>query len=113
MAILMWRTKGEYANLKSAMPIMRCRVSFVDSAGTEHAVDVEAETLYGAVGLAIARFHGAPSEMLCTTPQRRFTVEVRQPTTTHTVEYAAFAKWMMNASANRAISPSEPSLLNC
>jgi hypothetical protein len=42
---------------------MRCKVSFTDSAGTEHAVEVEAESLYDAVGLAIARFQGAPSEM--------------------------------------------------
>ena len=73
---------------------MRCRVAFIDSEGTEHSVEVEAETLYDAVGLAIARFHAAPSEMLCTTPRNRFTVEVRQPTTTHTVEYTAFAKWL-------------------
>jgi hypothetical protein len=76
------------------MPIMRCRVSFVDSEGTEHAVEVEAESLYDAVGLAIARFHDAPDVMLCTSPRGPFTVEVRQPSTTHTVQYSAFAKWM-------------------
>jgi hypothetical protein len=32
--------------------------------------------------------------MLCATPRSRFTVEVRQLTTTQTVDYAAFAKWM-------------------
>jgi hypothetical protein len=42
------------------MAIMRCKVSFTDSEGTEHAVEVEAESLYDAVGLAIARFHDAP-----------------------------------------------------
>ena len=42
------------------MAVMRCRVSFIDSDGTEHAVEVEAETLFDAVGLAIARFHAAP-----------------------------------------------------
>ena len=46
------------------------------------------------MGLAIARFHNAPGEMLCTSPRGRFTVEVKQPTTTHTVQYEAFAKWM-------------------
>jgi hypothetical protein len=70
------------------------KVSFTDSAGTEHAVEVEAGSLYDAVGLAIARFHGAQKEMLCVEPRCRFTVEMRQPTTTHAVEYAAFAKWM-------------------
>ena len=76
------------------MPVMRCRVSFVDSDGTEHAVEVEAESLYDAVGLAIARFHAAPPDMLCTTPRSRFTVEGRQSTTTHSVDFSAFAKWL-------------------
>jgi hypothetical protein len=89
-----WRRKDERDILQSAMPVMRCQVSFLDSDGTEHAVEVEAETLYDAVGLAIARFHDAPDDMLCISPRGRFTVEVRQPTTTHTVQYAAFAKWM-------------------
>jgi hypothetical protein len=76
------------------MAVMRCRVLFNDSEGTEHAVSVEAESLYDAVGLAIARFEDAPAEMLCVSPHGRFTVEVQQPTTTHTVQYAAFAKWL-------------------
>jgi hypothetical protein len=80
--------------LYKRVAVMRCKVLFTDSEGTEHAVEVEAETLYDAVGLAIARFHAAPPGMLCVTPRSRFVVEVRQPTTTHTVDYAAFAKWM-------------------
>jgi hypothetical protein len=32
--------------------------------------------------------------MLCVSPRSRFTVEVRQPMTTHAVEYARFAKSM-------------------
>jgi len=50
------------------MAIMCCKVSFMDSEGTEHAVEVEAESLYYAVGLLIARFHDAPSEMLSVSP---------------------------------------------
>ena len=76
------------------MAVMRCRVSFIDSGGTEHAVEVEAETLYDAVGLAIARFEAAPSDVLGTSPRGPFRVEVRQPTATHTVQYTAFAKWL-------------------
>jgi hypothetical protein len=48
---------------RDRMPIMRCKVSFTDSAGTEQAVEVEAESLYDADGVAIARFHDAPREM--------------------------------------------------
>ena len=32
--------------------------------------------------------------MLCISPRGRFTVEVRQPTTTHTVPDEVFGKWM-------------------
>jgi hypothetical protein len=70
------------------MAIMRRKVSSTDSEGTEHAVGAEAETLYddGAVPCRAA-------EILCAGPRSRFTVEVRQPTTTRTVD-CAFAKWM-------------------
>jgi hypothetical protein len=36
--------------------VKRCRVSFRDSDGVEHAVELDAGTLYEAVGLAIDRF---------------------------------------------------------
>jgi len=42
---------------------MRCRVSFTDSEATEHAVEVEAESLYDAAGLAIGRLRDASREM--------------------------------------------------
>ena len=38
----------------------RCRVSFTDSEKTEHAVEVEAESLYEAVALAVANFREDP-----------------------------------------------------
>ena len=38
----------------------RCRVSFTDSDKTEHAVEVEAESLYEAVALAVAEFREDP-----------------------------------------------------
>ena len=47
-----WRTKGEYDIL---LGVKQCRVSFQDSEGVEHAVEVEARTLYEA-GLVIDRF---------------------------------------------------------
>jgi hypothetical protein len=38
----------------------RCRVSFSDSEGLEHSAEVEAESLYEAVALAIADFRDDP-----------------------------------------------------
>jgi hypothetical protein len=36
--------------------VKRCRVSFVDNDGLEHAVEPDTRSLYEAVGLAIDRF---------------------------------------------------------
>jgi hypothetical protein len=58
------------------MTIMRCKMSFTDAEAKEHAVEVEAESFYDAVGLAIVRFHEAPGEMLCIELRSRFTVEI-------------------------------------
>ena len=44
------------ANYVILFPVKQCRVSFRDSDGIEHAVELEARTLYEAVGLAIERF---------------------------------------------------------
>jgi hypothetical protein len=38
------------------MASSRCRVSFTDSEGILHAVDVDAESLYEAVAIAVASF---------------------------------------------------------
>ena len=38
------------------MSISRCRVSFRDLDGLEHVIEVEAESLYEAVGLAVSEF---------------------------------------------------------
>ena len=38
------------------MAVSRCRVSFTDSDGIEHATDVECESLFEAVGRAVAAF---------------------------------------------------------
>jgi hypothetical protein len=53
---------------RNEMSITRYKASFTDSDATEHGVEAEAKSLYDTVGLAIARFHGAPSELLCVSP---------------------------------------------
>jgi hypothetical protein len=69
-----------------------CRVSFKDLDGTEHAVEVEAESLYEAVGLAIARFRKSPH--IENEPGREFLVEPREPSTQHRVGRKQFDDWL-------------------
>ena len=72
----------------------QCRVSFRDSEGVEHAVEVEARTLYEAVGLAIDRFRRC--EHLGYDPKglHEFTVEPREPGTQHRLTRNMFDAWL-------------------
>lgn len=80
---------------------MRCRVSFTDNDGIEHACEVEADSMYEAAGLGIARFRKIPradpddSETGDPTrlPWTRITVEHREPSTSHTITREAFDNW--------------------
>jgi hypothetical protein len=64
------------------MPCMaRCRVSVTDSEKLEHAVEVEAESLYEAVPLAVADFREDPLSKDAPGAMTEFTVAVlRNPT---------------------------------
>ena len=70
----------------------RCRVSFVDHEGVSHSVEVDAESLYEAVGLGIARLGRA--EFVRYAPGGEFLVEVREPSTEHRVTLKQFESWM-------------------
>ena len=71
-----------------------CRVSFKDSEGIEHSVELETRTLYEAVGLAIDRFRRC--EHVNYDPQglHEFTVESREPATQHRLTRNMFDKWL-------------------
>ena len=76
------------------MAVKRCRVSFVDIDGLEHAVELDAGSLYEAVGLAIDRFRKC--EYVSYDPQGRheFTVESREPATEHRLSRNTFDVWL-------------------
>ena len=76
------------------MATMCCRVSFTDGEGIEHAAEVEAETLYEAVGLAIARLENGPDSVMPISAHGPFTVEIKTPSTKHTVPLSSFARWL-------------------
>jgi hypothetical protein len=73
----------------------RCRVSYRDSQGIEHAVELEASSLYEAVGLAIDRFRRC--EHIAYEPKGlyQFTVEPRELTTQHRLTRKMFDEWLL------------------
>ena len=82
------------------MPARTCTVSFTGPDGIRHSVDVQAESLYEAVALAVREFRahdcppGAASEM---------EVEARSPAVTHTVSLGKIRTWLQSS----AKSPSD------
>src|SRR5580698_4138518 len=58
--------------------VKRCRVSFVDGDGVEHAVELDARSLYEAVGLAIDRFRRCEHVTYGPQGMHEFIVESRE-----------------------------------
>ena len=71
----------------------RCRVSFTDSEKTEHAVQVEAESLYEAVAFEVADFRDDP--LLRDRPgvMTEFTVAVLRNPIEHKIRLQQVIKW--------------------
>ena len=75
------------------MPSSRCRVSFSDPDGVVHAVDIDAESLYEAVALAVAQFRADDVYPSHPGPLTEFTVAVHRPAVEHKVRLGQVAKW--------------------
>jgi len=71
----------------------RCRVSFADSEGVLHAIDVEAESLYEAVAIAVSEFKEDPLIADQPTTFTEFTVAVYRNPTEHRIRFNQVAKW--------------------
>jgi hypothetical protein len=73
--------------------ISRCRVSYLDHEGTDHAVEVEAESLYEAVAMAVAVFR--QGEIITETlgPMTEFCVTVIRKPIEHRIRLAQVTKW--------------------
>ena len=82
------------------MPARTCIVSFTGHDGIRHSVNVQAETLYEAVVLAIRAFR----EHECAPgPASQLEVEARSPSVTHTVSMAKVQDWLRSSARARAI----------
>lgn len=71
----------------------RCRVSFLDSDKTEHAVEVDAESLYEAVAQAVADFREDPLIESAPAPMTEFTVAVIRQPTEHRIRLQQVIAW--------------------
>src|SRR5271154_2473823 len=70
------RSKGEDYVILGGMAGSRCRVSFTDSDGVLHGVDVDAESLYEAVAVAVASLREDDVSPSNPSPMTEFTVTV-------------------------------------
>jgi hypothetical protein len=69
-------------------------VSFTDSDGVEHAVELDARSLYEAVGLAIDRFRRCEHVRYDPQGLHEFIVESREPGTEHRLTRNMFDAWL-------------------
>ena len=83
-----------------AVPVQTCTVTFRDLEGTSHSVDVVAETLYEAAGLALQAFRQAKFIDPDPGPATRLDVEVRSPAVRHTVTVNQLRKWSTSGSSD-------------
>jgi len=75
------------------MAASRCRVSFLDSDGVLLALDVDAESLYEAVALAVASFREDDVSPSAPGPMTEFTVAVYRKPVEHKIRLAQVVRW--------------------
>jgi hypothetical protein len=71
----------------------RCRVSFTDPDGILHGVDVDAESQYEAVAIAVAQFRDDDVSPAMPGPMTEFTVTVYRNPTEHKIHLGQVTRW--------------------
>jgi hypothetical protein len=71
----------------------RCRVSFTDPEGVLHGVDVDAESLYEAVAIAVAQLRDDDVSPVSPGSMTEFTVAVYKNPTEHKIRLGQVTKW--------------------
>jgi len=74
------------------MGVSRCRVSFTDSEGISHAVEVQAESLYEAVALAVSEFRNDRVTSM-PGPMTEFMISIQRPAIEHRIRLGQVSKW--------------------
>jgi len=83
-----------------------CLVSFTDSEGIRHAVEVAASSLYEAAALAIGEFRRCGFTADAPGAATRLTVTVKTPATLHEVRLSKIEAWLQSGGR----SPNEQAL---
>ncbi len=81
------------------MAIRVCAVSFIDVRGIRHTAEVEAESLYEAVVLGVARFRKDPW-IERVGEATVLEVEVREPSAKHALSLQQVERWIASTSPN-------------
>jgi hypothetical protein len=90
IAVVRGRTEGEYGRI---LVMALCRVSYTDTEGLAHAIDVEAESLYEAVALAVAEFRHDELNQSMPGAMTEFAVLVYRQPTQHRIRLNQVTKW--------------------
>jgi len=70
-----------------------CRVSYMDGEGVEHAVEVEADSLYEAVAVAVSEFRQGEIMIQPPGPTTEFCVMVQRKPIEHRIRFSKVTKW--------------------
>ena len=82
------------------MALKTCLVTYQDLSGCRHSVEVSAESLYEAAGLALQAFRHAAFIDPDPGPASRLEVEVRGPAVRHVVTVLQVEKWAESGSTD-------------
>jgi hypothetical protein len=90
------------------MPLRLCSVGFKSATGVSHSVDVEAETLYEAAALGLARLK-KDGWIEGLGPGTRLEIHVREPGSHHALSVQQVQRWIdsVNASPGETLKKGE------
>jgi hypothetical protein len=83
------------------MPLRTCTVGFKAATGIAHSVDVQAETLYEAAAMGLARLK-KDGWIEGLGPQSKLEITVREPGTYHTLSVHQVQRWINSVNASPA-----------
>jgi hypothetical protein len=91
------------ANMLGSHPVALrvCTVSFKSATGISHSVDVEAETLYEAAGMGLARLK-KDGWIEGLGPGTRLEIAVREPSTLHSLTVQQLQRWVNSVTTSPA-----------
>jgi len=81
------------------MPLRMCTVGFKAATGIAHSVEVQAETLYEAAALGLARLK-KDGWIEGLGPQSKLEITVREPATHHTLSVQQLQRWLQSVNAS-------------